>query len=143
MNDIYDYDDLTLYLLKKYVNKDIDSTIHIYKGLKGIGIQHGNIKQLILIYSKLNFERHYKILKLLSKDINVIKSINYLEDMFKDVDTNLKTKSTEWFIESYKIDLKEIEEITLYMLNVMFKNLKEMFENEEKNLINKNKKKVA
>lgn len=141
MNDIYDYDDLTLYLLKKYVNKDIDSTILIYKGLKGVGIQHGNIKQLILIYSKLNFESHYEVLKLLSKDINTIKSINYLEDMFKDVDTNLKTKSTEWFIESHKVNLKEIEEITLYMLNVMFKNLKEMFHNEDKNI--KNKKKVA
>lgn len=141
MNDIYDYDDLTLYLLQKYVNKDIDSTILIYKGLKGVGIQHGNIKQLILIYSKLNFERHYEVLKLLSKDINTIKSINYLEDMFKDVDTNLKTKSTEWFIESHKVDLKEIEEITFYMLNVMFKNLKEMFHNEEKKI--ENKKKVA
>jgi len=128
-----DYDDLTIYLINKYVTKDFTGIDLIYKGHSKMEFDY--IKKLILINTKINFNQYYKILELISNDINIIKSIKYIDDMLKNVKDSID-EQLEFFIHSYRIDTKEIEDITLNMLHTMFKNCKEMFDNQSKKQIN-------
>lgn len=123
-NRINNLDTLKVFLINKYVNPDF--TVSDLTCKSHSKIEYSNIDEIILYYLKDNF-KYFEVLELLSSssNSNLIKSIKKVglilskktnNDIFKD---NLLQN----FIFDYKIDLKEIQSITLSLLHKLIENL--------------------
>lgn len=124
VNKINDLDTLKVFLITKYVNPDFSVSDLTCKAHSKIEYSH--IDELILYYLKKNFV-HFQVLEVLgvgtdTRLSNAIKKVDLVlsKKVQKDI---LNETLIQEFIFDFKIDLKEINSLTLNLLNNLIQKL--------------------
>lgn len=109
---------LLCFLYKLYLNQDY--SIANEKMLNGRKIENGYIDKIVINSLKKHFYL-FEPLLIFSKDSEYSKRYSIIKKVLMKYDSNL-TNNEYLFIEQYKVDLKEIDALTLELLTNFINN---------------------